>query len=180
MLNHKTKFDNKFHEGFVEESIPATLLQFICNVEHGVDIKSHLNNGVFKSDLAMAQLLQYNCKTKGRDGTAAHRHSKDRETPFAVYIGMAVYAKTRKRQLIDLLHENGMCISYDRVLEVSALLWESVVNQYVEDGVVCPPILRKGLFTTSAMENIDHNPTATTAQHMLSWYKYFHIPTSNH
>ncbi|XP_061569583.1 coiled-coil-helix-coiled-coil-helix domain-containing protein 7-like [Cololabis saira] len=45
---------------------------------------------------------------------------------------MAVYAKTRKRLLIDLLHENGICISYDRVLEVSALLGESVVNQYVE------------------------------------------------
>ena len=24
MLNHKTKFDNKFHEGFVEESVPPT------------------------------------------------------------------------------------------------------------------------------------------------------------
>lgn len=163
MLNHKTKFDNEFHEGFVEESIPPTLLQFICNIEHGVDIKSHLNHGVFKSDIAIAQLLQYNCYNKCTYGAATHRHSKDRETPFAVYIGMTVFAKTRKRQLIDMLHENGISISYDRVLEVSALLGESVVNQYVADGVVCPPILRKGLFTTSAMDNIDHNPTATTA-----------------
>ena len=163
MLNHKTVFTNQFHEGFVEDSIPASLLQFICNIEHGVDIKSHLNNGVFKSDIAIAQLLQYNCKPKGRGRTAGHRHSKDYETPFAVYMGLLVYAKTRKRQLIDLLNENGICISYNRVLEVSALLGESVVNQYVTDGVVCPPILRKGLFTTSAMDNIDHNPTATTA-----------------
>ena len=62
-----------------------------------------------------------------------------------------------------MLHENGISISYDRVLEVSALLGESVVNPYVVDGAVYPPILRKGLFTTSAMDNIDHNPTATTA-----------------
>ena len=62
-----------------------------------------------------------------------------------------------------MVHENGISISYDRVLEVSALLGESVVNQYVADGVVCPQLLRKGLFTTSAMDNIDHNPTATTA-----------------
>ena len=47
-----------------------------------------------------------------------------------------------------MLHENGISISYDRVLV---------------DGVVCPPILRKGLFTTSAMDNIDHNPTATVS-----------------
>jgi hypothetical protein len=32
-----------------------------------------------------------------------------------------------------------------------------------EDGVVCPAILQKGLFTTSAVDNIDHNPSATTA-----------------
>ena len=163
MLNHKTKFDNKFHGGFVEESVPPKLLQFICNIEHGADIKSNLTHGVFKSDIAIAQLLQYNCYSKCKDGAATHRHSKDRETPFAVYIGMVVHAKTRKRQLIDILHENGISISYDRVLEVSALLGESVVNQYVVDGVVCPPILRKGLFTTSAIDNIDHNPTATTA-----------------
>ena len=90
-------------------------------------------------------------------------------------MGLLVYAKKRKRLLIDLLNENGICISYDRVLEVSALLGESVVNQYVTDGVVCPPILRKGLFTTSAMGNIDHNPTATTAS--TSSISMFQHPT---
>lgn len=76
---------------------------------------------------------------------------------------MKVFAKTRKRELIDKLHENGISISYDRVLEISGQLGETVVNQYVEEDVVCPPVLRKGLFTTSAVDNIDHNPTATTA-----------------
>jgi hypothetical protein len=33
----------------------------------------------------------------------------------------------------------------------------------LEDGVVCPAILHKGLFTTSAVDNIDLNPSATTA-----------------
>lgn len=32
----------------------------------------------------------------------------------------------------------------------------------MEDGVVCPAVLQKGLFTTSAVDNIDHNPSATT------------------
>ena len=79
-------------------------------------------------------------------------------------MGLSVFAKTRKRYLVDMLHENGLSISYDRVLEISGKLGEAVVNQYVEEGVVCPPVLKKGLFTTSAMDNIDHNPTATTAQ----------------
>lgn len=64
------------------------------NIEHGVAIKSHLNNGVFKSDIAVAQLSQYNYFFKFKDGTATHRHSKDHKTPFAVYIGMALYANT--------------------------------------------------------------------------------------
>ena len=38
-----------------------------------------------------------------------------------------------------------------------------LIKQYVEDDDVCPPVLRKGLFTTAAVDNIDHNPTATTA-----------------
>ena len=62
-----------------------------------------------------------------------------------------------------MLFENGISISYDRVLQISAQLGEAVITQYFEDGVVCPPSLRKGLFTTSALDNIDHNPTATTA-----------------
>ena len=91
----------------------------------------------------MSHLLQYNCFAKYKEGSTVHRNSKDLETPFAVYTGMHMFAKTRKRQLIDMLHENGLSISYTWVLEISAQLGEAVVAQYVEDGAVCPPVLRK-------------------------------------
>ena len=42
-----------------------------------------------------------------------------------------------------MLHDNGISISYDRVLEISAQLGDAVVTKYVQDGVVCPPTLRK-------------------------------------
>lgn len=170
MLAHKAKFSMNYQEGFGEEAVPPALLQFVCSIEHGVDIRSHLKHGVVQSDIALSQLLQYNFYSKYREANESllagktYRHSKDRETPFAVYVGMKVFAKTRKRELIDKLHENGISISYDRVLEISGQLGETVVNHYVENGVVCPPILRKGLFTTSAVDNIDHNPTSTTAR----------------
>ena len=67
---------------------------------------------------------------------------------------MRVFAKTRKRQLVEILHENGISIFYDRVLKISAQLGEAVVAQNVEDGVICPPALKKHVFTTSAMDNI--------------------------
>ena len=125
MLQHKTEFSNELKDVFGEEAIPPALLQFVCSIEHGVDIKSHLTHGITKSDLAMAQLLQFNCYSYHGEGSTIHRHCKDRETPFAVYVGLKVYAKTRKRELIDKLHENGLSISYDRVLEISSKLGET-------------------------------------------------------
>uniref|UniRef100_UPI00358FC12B uncharacterized protein isoform X2 n=1 Tax=Myxine glutinosa TaxID=7769 RepID=UPI00358FC12B len=163
MVAHNSKFESRFHAGNVEDAIPPSLLQFVCNIEHGSDIKSQLTNDASKSDIAIAQLLQYNCFGKYMDGGQHHRYSKDHETPFAVYVGLLVFAKTRKRKLIDILHENGICISYERVLEISAQLGDAALTRYEEDAVVCPSLLRKGLFTASAMGNIDHDPTATTA-----------------
>ena len=65
-------------------------------------------------------------------------------------------------------------VSSDRGLEISAQLGEAVVTQYVQDGVVCPSSLKKGLFTTFAIDNIDHNPTATTA--MAPAFQYSNTP----
>ena len=67
-----------------------------------------------------------------------------------------VYTQTRQRTWT-------MASVFHMTLEISAQLGDATVSKYVEDGVVCPTGLRKGLFTTSAMDNIDHNPTATTA-----------------
>jgi len=163
MLDHNSSFNGTFQDGCVDEAVPPSLLLFVDMIEHGADIKSQLRFGASKTDLAMAQLLQYNCYARYEEGAPTHRHSKDRDTPFPVYMGLSVFAKTRKRALVEMLHEHGLSISYDRVLEISAQLGDAVVNRYVEDGVVCPPVLKKGLFTITAMDNIDHNPTATTA-----------------
>ena len=94
-------------------------------------------------------------------------------------MGMSVHAKTRKRTLVEMLHEHGISISYDRVLEISAQLGEATVSKYVEDGVVCPPILRRGLFTTAVMDNIDHAMTATTSFHGTS-ISVFQHPTKDY
>ena len=56
--------------------------------------------------------------------------------------------------MIDKLYDIGLSISYDRLLSIS--------NHLGND--VCPPKLRRGLFTTSAVDNIDHNPSSSTAR----------------
>jgi len=162
-----------------EKAVPPSLLQFVGMVEHRADIKSQLRFGAPKTDLAMAQLLQYNCYARLKEGAPTHRHSKDRETPFPIYIGLSVFANTRRRKLVEMLHANGFSISYDRVLEISAELGDAVVAKYIGDGVVCPLELCTALFTTSAIDNIDHNPsstTSTTSFHGTS-ISLFHHPT---
>ena len=49
------------------------------------------------------------------------------------------------------------------MLTISTDLGNSICRQYHQDDVVCPPSLLKGLFTSSAVDNIDHNPSSTTA-----------------
>ena len=66
-------------------------------------------------------------------------------------------------KLVEMLHENGLSISYDRVLEIFMELEDAVVSKYIWNGVVCPLELHRGLFTTSAMDNIDHNPSASSS-----------------
>ncbi|KAJ7384068.1 hypothetical protein OS493_024082 [Desmophyllum pertusum] len=58
----------------------------------------------------------------------------------------------------------GLSVSYERVMSISTDAANSVCSRFEQDGVVCPPKLRGNLFTTGALDNIDHNPSATTAK----------------
>ena len=73
------------------------------------------------------------------------------------------HAKARKRQLVDSLYELGLSISYDQVLEISSDLGSKICHHYMREKAICPPKLKHGLFTTAAVDNIDHNLSSTTA-----------------
>ena len=76
---------------------------------------------------------------------------------------MKIHAVTRKRTLIDTLFHLGICVSYDRLLEVIPDISDGVCEQFAIDGVVCPPKLRTGVFSTAAVDNLDQNPISATA-----------------
>ena len=54
-----------------------------------------------------------------------------------------------------------MSISYDQILKILDTTKITICAQYEKDDAVCPPNLRNGLFTTSAVDNIDHNTSST-------------------
>ena len=92
------------------------------------------------------------------------RHSIAQETPLPTHIGLMLHAHTRKKELVDRLYHLGMSISYDRVLSFSTTMGSSVCKQFHREQVVCPPRLRGSVFTTAAVDNIDHNPSSTTSK----------------
>ena len=111
----------------------------------------------------ISQLLTFNSVSIAQAAPTTTIHKSERETPVPIYLGLKVHSLSRKKSLIEKLHELGLSISYARVLQISSDLANSTCKQYEDEGVVCPPKLKKNVFTTAAADNIDHNPSSNTA-----------------
>lgn len=79
-----------------------------------------------QASLSLAQLASFNAvntepqqNSKKARQNATAKHSKDRETPVSMHVGMTVHIQTHKRGLVDSLFTLGLSISYSRVLEIS-------------------------------------------------------------
>ena len=113
--------------------------------------------------LTISQLILYNVKKRPSKIDAKPRHSLQREPPLPVYFGLNIHQVTQSKKLIQQLYQMGICISYDRVLELEEWIATAVCEQFEKEGVVAPTCLRKGLFTVGALDNIDHNLSSTTS-----------------
>ena len=113
----------------------------------------------------ISQLIVFNSIRSSKNHVSSnHRHNRDRETPAPIYLALKIHGETRKRGLVDTLHNMGLCISYDRLLRISTNIANKVCAMYDEEGVVCPPKLARNIFTVAAVDNIDHNRGSTTAR----------------
>ena len=91
------------------------------------------------------------------------KSQKKRETPVLVYNSLNLYGTVRSKGIIDNFFHLGLCVSYDRVLELTKEFADSLVKGYNINGVFCPKTLETGVFTIIAKGNIDHNARSTTA-----------------
>ena len=92
------------------------------------------------------------------------RHSQKNEPPLPILISLAVHSQTREKKIIEKLYSNGLCISYDRVIEIEKNITKDLCQKYKEAEIVCPPSLYCGLFTCAAIDNIDHNSSSSTSK----------------
>ena len=171
LSNTKYTFDGTFKKQCQKKSVPQSLLSLVNMIIDGSNIKVNSDNVTEpQAALTISQLLQFNssfrCPSSVTVPTSTY-HSTEREPPLMLYLGLLLHAKTRKRGLIDKLYDLGLCLSYDRILAISTAMRNSVSARFEYENVVCPPKLRFSLFTTAAVDNIDHNASSTTAKGSL-------------
>lgn len=168
MFETRFTFDGAFQADSQKDSVTPSLLALVNMILDGANIKHQTqlaNTGTTTAALTLSQLLVFNSIKHARSvESTSVRHSRERETPFPIYLTLKIHAVTRSRDLIDTLFSLGMCVSYDRLLQLTADIANGVCQRFNMEEVVCPPKLRQGLFTTGAVDNIDHNPSSATAK----------------
>ena len=90
-------------------------------------------------------------------GSKYSRHNRELESVLPLFVGITIQNLTRKRDLVEPMHERGLSVSYKKVLSISKDETNQLINLYKQIGVVAPPVLRKGIFTTSNLDHMDHN-----------------------
>lgn len=161
MLQHKNTFNGDLDYESQHKSVPRSLLAIVNMLLYGANIEA--NEVVTQPSLTISQLLCFNIQSRKPTGNIL-RHQTERETPLAVYMGLSIFGKTRKKEIVEKLHSLGLSISYTRVLELSTAMCEVVNVKFQEEKVLCPSKLREGIFTIGAYDNIDHNPSSSTSE----------------
>ena len=156
------KFSGAFPQGCEEHSVPTSLKSLVSMLLYGPNIKAQTVKNS-RACLTICQLVLFNFKEK-LSGTKHLRHDKIREPPLPLYIGLDVHSHTRGKKLVNELCELGISVNYKRVLEIEDWFTSALCQRYQREDLVCPSQIREGVFTVGALDNIDHNPTSTTAK----------------
>ena len=146
-------------------SVPSVLTELIAMILEGGASNRNLSAKLEEVSTYISQVIRYNSVKRTRaDSVETFRHSIENEPPLPVLIGLTVHAKSRRKSLVDSLAKKGLSINYDRVLELSRIISNQVCSDYQEKGFVSPKNLKDNIFTTAAIDNLDHNLTSVTAQ----------------
>ena len=164
--SHRFNFDGSFPRGCQQQSVPTSLIMLVNLLLKGGDVMDQ-DSTDSQPCLTIAQLVLFNCKktvTAKKEASLKSRHCLSYEPPLPLYLGLNVHTQIRSKKLITELHELGLSVSYNRVLQIENQIAYAVCEDFRKKGVVCPAQMRKGLFTVGAIDNLDHNPSSTTAK----------------
>ena len=161
--------------------MPQSLVMLIAMIIYGTNIKDKISY-LSQPALSLSQLIMFHSCVHRRHQPSSHtRHSEQRETPLPLFVGALVPSRTRSKDLVSTLYRVGLSVSYDYVLGLSADLGNTAISHLKIIKTVCPPKLNIGVFTTSALDNINHDPTLSNKRTgILSWERHITFPAFRH
>ena len=165
MFSKSYSFDGEFDKN-QEDVVLSSLLALVRMLLSGANIKKQRDMSANDTRIAntVCQFIMFNSvKHSTTSSSGKGRHNRERETPLVIYLALKCHALTRSRSLVDTMFNLGICISYDRLLQLGADMANGVLARFEIENVVCPPKLRTNVFTTCAVDNIDHNPSSSTS-----------------
>ena len=154
-------FNASFPSECQQDSVPTNLKSLVAIILKGADLNDQ-DSADSQTCLTISQTILFNCKKRAPTGKS--QHSLEYEPPLLFYIGHSVHTQTRSKKLITQLYELGLSVSYDWVVKLENQLATAICENIGKIGVMCPAQLRKGLFIMNALDNLDHNPSSTTAK----------------
>ena len=161
------------------ESVPDYLTKLISMILEGGSMDRELSPNLKKISANIVQLIRFNTVKQTRNKNLIHfLHSTKNEPPLPVVSALMLHAATRKGKLVDWCSEEGMCVSYDRLLDIRDTIGEEICKEYDNNDLVCPPLLEEGAFVTAAIDNLDHNPSsvdADTSVHVMTISIFQHV-----
>lgn len=167
VLKKKQSMGASFTDVSEKDSVVEALIIFL---EMLLDGNASNDSSSFSSNskivLSIAQIIMFNCVEK-RTPSSKPRHPQMRETPLPLMLAMKIHLKTGQKTLIDTFAERGLCTSYARTRQISCDLANSAIKHWENKGVVVPLQAVEGAFTTCGIDNIDYNPSSTTASTAL-------------
>ena len=126
VFNHRClQFTGSFPPGCQENSLPSSLKSLVSLILNGPNLKDQ-DKCESQACLTVGQVILFNMKKRSSDSAVKSRHTLDREPPLPIYVGLNIHHMTRSKKLIQQLYQMGVCVSYDRVLELEDWISSSV------------------------------------------------------
>ena len=162
------QFKGSFEACCQEASIPPTLQSFVSYLMHGSTDTPGNNEYYKQAAMSICQLITFNTLIRTRKESSSSYHSVNREPALCVYLAMMIHSETRSLDMVETVSKLGLCISKHRLADLSIAMGNNVIDLNNTEGVVIPIVLKKGIFSTASIDNIDIDTTAalcTTSLH---------------
>ena len=102
LLRHEQQFNGDISKERQFEGISSSIFQLISLIIEGGNAQDYTPKYPEKIIANLSRLVMFNTVKNKRKETVSHvRHSKLKEPPLPVYLGMLIHNKTRKNVLVN-------------------------------------------------------------------------------